>query len=189
MLDLFSLDSNTRISESELYRPGSAAALILVCGLVWSSHEVVAGALRYQATRCRDWRASLELDRSLTALAGIGIEAALVGPERADYSWYMGELGRECEPQVELDALVSLLQSGAQVIAYITGTDPMLRMRSIFEKCDRGTVGILDRLIAARGSQTIEVTRPQRMGDVFVKTTELLDRPLRLVVDNTLVPT
>ena len=186
MLEVFSIQSNAKLTEKELYVPPSVAALILVSGITGSGHDVVARAIRSQPQKCCDWNASLALDRALAALSCIGIQGGWVDPLEADITWFMGELGHsDSNPADELAALLSHLQCGAQVIAYIHAVDPIIRMKSMFEKCDQEQAKLLERLIAARGCRTIEVTRPERRGDVYVKTTGPADRLLRLAIDNT----
>lgn len=187
MLEVFSADSNARLTERDLYVPVTTAALIIVSGTVGSGRDVVASALSFQAPICRDWQASLVFDRSAAGLAGMSIVVSMDGPDRTKQSWYMGELGWGCDPVVQLDAIVDLLQSGAQVIAYVTAMDPMARISAIFENCDRKKYVLFDQLIRARGHRIVQVTQPVRGGEVYVKVVDPGNRTLRLAVDNTAI--
>lgn len=170
MLSVFSIDAMALVSEKDFYVPVETAAFILAYGTTGSGHDLVAHALSYYAPNSRDWLAVERFAQITAALAIAGMSASVVAQDPSPVCWYMGELAYVQDTVAELDALVAMLQAGSQVIAYVHAADPLVRLHAAYRECEPSQLSMLERLIAERGSRTIEVVRPSRAGEVQVRT-------------------
>lgn len=162
MLNLINAPTDEEIDEKWLFAAAGAADLILVSGVCGSGHDVVAAALCQVAPLSMHWEPMAKLQGSQhfsTAFSHAFSDLP------ASARWFFGDL--ESDNKAKLMALASTVGEGGKAMAYIHASSAIPRLQAIYRNC--GKSGVLHKAFSSKQVAVIEVLRPERGGDVFVK--------------------
>lgn len=159
MLNLIDARTDDEVDERWFYDYTQSADLILVSGIVQSGYDVVCSALSQVGPGTSQWK-------QFALLLNGGLLASGMESQRSPNRWNFGEL--ESSDSATLEALASRVKDGDKALTCIHAIRPLVRLNEIYKNC--GLTALFRKSFANKRIALIEVLRPQRGGDVFVKT-------------------